>query len=237
MTVLQALKPDAGFPGARTVLADFLGGLPAGPLNITVAGHSLGGALSPVTALWLSQTQSTWDPTSRATISCLPSAGPTPGNADFATLYNSSAVGAKTTRIHNSIDVIPHAWNADDLGEIPDLYEPTLNPGILVRMGVALASFLSRSGNYTQIITVGPANQVLAGTVDQSLIKPDASDFTNFVTQLGFQHVDAYLSLLGIGELSDILKDARASAVTAIPAIIEALKKKLHHKILGVVGL
>ena len=221
--IVQTLTPGAGFPGAGTVLAAFLAGLPAGPLNITVAGHSLGGALSPVTALWLLQTQSGWDPASRATISCLPSAGPTPGNQDFATLYDGSPLGAKTNRIHNSIDVVPHAWAADDLAEIPTLYEPQVPPGLLVRGAVALASFFSRSGDYAQLIPGAPA---LPGTVDPSQ-STSTSEFTNFFNQLGYQHVDAYLTLLGIGQLSDLLADARASAVTALPDVIKALKTKI----------
>jgi hypothetical protein len=223
LTIIQALTPGLVFPGGGTALATFLAGLPAGPLNITVAGHSLGGALSPVTALWLLQTQSIWDPTGRATISCLPSAGPTPGNQDFATLFNGSPVGAKTTRIHNSIDVVPHAWAAGDLAEIPTLYEPQVPPGLLVRGAVALASFFSQSGAYAQIIPGAPA---LQGTVDPAL-STSSSDFTNFVNQVGFQHVDAYFTLLGIGQLSGLLADARASAATSLPQLTQALKTKL----------
>jgi hypothetical protein len=232
LTILQSLTPGTSFPGAGTILVDFLKGLPAGPLNITVAGHSLGGALSPVTALWISQIQSAWDPAGRATISCLPSAGPTPGNEDFATVYSNSSVGARTNRIHNSIDVVPHAWNADDLGDIPDLYEPVVPPGVLVQLGVGLARFLTRSGNYAQILPDAPA---LLGAPDPS--QSTSSDaFTNFVQQLAFQHVDAYLPLLGLSELSGMLADARASVVSSIPDLAKALVQKLREQF-GSLGL
>ncbi|MGH9905070.1 MAG: lipase family protein [Pyrinomonadaceae bacterium] len=57
------------------------------PTPISVTGHSLGGALSPAVALWLSDTKAQWDPSGRSSLACLPSAGPTSGDQAFATYY------------------------------------------------------------------------------------------------------------------------------------------------------
>ena len=47
-------------------------------------------------------------------IVCLTSAGPTPGNSDFASYFNSQ-LGPSTTRFWNTLDVVPHVWNAPTL--------------------------------------------------------------------------------------------------------------------------
>ena len=54
--------------------------------GVTVTGHSLGGALAPTLALYLKMVKHTWNTNSYAAVSCIPFAGPTPGNYAFATL-------------------------------------------------------------------------------------------------------------------------------------------------------
>lgn len=74
--------------------------------NVVVTGHSLGGALSPVLALFLkNKYQSKFN-----NVYCLSTAGATPGNYSFAKYYNSQMQN-NTVRIWNYFDVIPHAWN------------------------------------------------------------------------------------------------------------------------------
>jgi hypothetical protein len=194
LTILQQLRPGPAMPGGSTTLPAFLQALPAGKVNLTVSGHSLGGALSPVTALWLVDTQTQWDPARRATVSCLPSAGPTPGNRDFAAYYTLSPLGARTTRIHNSIDVVPHAWALDDLAQVPSLYEPEIPADTTVKSLVFVAQLISADGHYAQI---NPDARALPGTVNTAIITSRGA-FANFVVQLVYQHVDAYYTLLGI---------------------------------------
>jgi hypothetical protein len=194
-------------------------------VSITTAGHSLGGALSPVAALWLSDTRAQWDPAGRATLSCLPSAGPTPGNQDFATYYAGSPPGQRTTRIHNAIDVVPHAWAGADLAQVPSLYQPAIDPDPLVRGLVFLAAQASRNGNYTQL---DPAT-ALPGVVNPALINATGlfRDFKNFIAQMGFQHVDAYPELLGIPQLGPVVAEVQAAAVTGLQATLPALERKI----------
>ena len=118
---------------------------------VAVTGHSLGGALSPSYALYLNDTASEWNSAGNATLACLATAGPTPGDADFSDYYG-SRLGSATTRVWNSHDVVPHAWEVDMLNQIPTLYEPLITPDIEINAFVALAKWVSRKTPYTQLL-------------------------------------------------------------------------------------
>ncbi|NEO54423.1 MAG: lipase family protein, partial [Okeania sp. SIO3B5] len=75
-------------------------------IEIIFTGHSLGGALSPTLALAAFDQKSEWAGEKPFKISVYPSAGPTPGNRDFSTYYD-SRLGNSTTRIWNDIDIVP----------------------------------------------------------------------------------------------------------------------------------
>ena len=136
------------------------------PLSITVTGHSLGGALSPVVALALKDTMSQWDPSSSASISVQPSAGPTPGDGVWSKYYNDS-LAKVTDRLWNAIDIVPHAWQLSMLEQIPSLYSPAIPESSLIKKLVALAKLNSSlAGNMQQIC---PATTPLKGKVDTSV--------------------------------------------------------------------
>jgi hypothetical protein len=193
------------------------------PIGVNVSGHSLGGALSPTLALWLHDLQTQWDPAKHASLSALPSAGPTAGNQAFAAYSDAQAV--QVTRVHNALDVVPHAWTTTDLQEVPDLYAPDIEPDDLVNDFVALAIDISKNGGYTQIDLDAPA---LPGTVNTSIIKPGDPAFLNFFRQVGFQHVDAYYDLLEVPFLSGIMQCVKDSAQVSGPGdVLDRLKGKL----------
>lgn len=129
--------------------------------NLAVAGHSLGGALSAALALALFDTQAEWDNDGKAVISVLPSAGATPGDADFANYYDQQ-LGLHTNRIWNSLDIVPHAWDRALLTQASNLYSPFLPPNTLTNGLVALATGISAANHYTQLNaqTPGLASQV-----------------------------------------------------------------------------
>jgi Lipase (class 3) len=216
LTLLQFMTPGPGMPGAPQKVADFLASVATQPIDVITTGHSLGGALAPTLALWLLNTQATWDPQGRATIYCEPSAGPTSGNADFANYYD-QALGSHTTRIVNSLDMVPHAWNAADLASLPALYEPDIEPDLVVYGLAAAAAAASSGGDYTQI---DPSTPPLTGTVDTSLINPNSYAFENFLVQAGDQHINEYFTLLGV----TISTDAMAAVTQAMgsPAAVAA---------------
>ncbi|NES64998.1 MAG: lipase family protein [Okeania sp. SIO2D1] len=168
-------------------------------IEIIFTGHSLGGALSPTLALAAFDQKSEWAGEKPFKISVYPSAGPTPGNQDFSTYYDSE-LGNSTTRIWNDIDIVPHAWNETMLSEIPSLYQPEIQPGWLVKGFVGIAEGLAEYGNYTQIL---PGMLGLEGMVNPStpsLCKTPGSSNSIFLA-------DEELSQV-IEELEDkILKD------------------------------
>ncbi len=135
-------------------LTEFLTTLSGTPLDITVTGHSLGGALSASTALALADLQgreNEWDPDRNAVVSAVPSAGPTPGTADFAQYYT-QRIGTRTNRIWNVLDVVPHAWQINQLVQAPHLYYPYLPPNPLIELAVGAAIVDSKvGGTYIQI--------------------------------------------------------------------------------------
>lgn len=146
--------------------------------TVAVAGHSLGGALSPVMAMYMQDTLSTWNTVSGSItqIQAWPTAGPTPGNADFATYVqdNINSSFAYTSK-YNTIDVIPQAWMYSSFENIPSIYPEITAPeaqgpqyttiGLLVLMAnlrtINKADFYIRT-NYQQITPWTP----MTGTFD-----------------------------------------------------------------------
>jgi hypothetical protein len=232
LSILQTLRPGPRQPGVGTLLLDLLTtGRPGCPL-VTVTGHSLGGALSPSLALYLSDTQGTWDPSAGTGIACLASAGPTPGNGDFAVYFNSQLEDA-TTRYWNILDVVPHVWHTADIAAIPGLYAPDIAPDLLVQALADTAAAISMFGDYTQIFPVAG----LPGTVNRSLIDPTAPSFENYVAQMRYQHVDAYPILLGVSKVGTVWSVvAAAHRLAAVHSRLDALRFALQRKLLTAPG-
>ena len=96
-------------------------------LDVSVAGHSKGGALAPTVALWLRDAldsgaaEECWDASRRARVACHAFAGPTPGNAAFAQRLEQK-LGENQRYVRNRNDVVPQAWQVSDLRRIPSLY-------------------------------------------------------------------------------------------------------------------
>jgi hypothetical protein len=120
--LLDLTDPKTG----ATLQAFLTNGLTAAqrqPATLIFAGHSLAGALSPTLALWLYPEPATsgWK-----RVLVLPTAGATPGNAAFQTLFNTAypsiqessandpSYGYWNTLIWNKLDIVPHAWTQMD---------------------------------------------------------------------------------------------------------------------------
>jgi hypothetical protein len=202
--------------GNQTLVA-FLQSLPSSTIRqatLIFAGHSLAGALSPSLALALFNPKGgKLSASGLANVYVYPTAGPTPGNADFGKYL--SAVFPPTQpgnqpyqvwnrNVMNTLDVIPHAWQISTLDQIPGLYKPYDTefgtPPLKVSGGVAYAKSLSNTGGST---AAGPYEQIqsqpLPGTFHGS---KHVANFTDFEAQTLYQHTTAYDVLLNVQSLS-----------------------------------
>lgn len=187
-----------------TYLQQTFGHQLASSAKFMVGGHSLGGALAPLLALWLAETRETWDPNKAISeLSCWPSAGPTVGTQGFKTYYDNRV--PLTTRIHNTMDVVPHAWNAADLAAIDTLFNPTIPNSDCTDWLVARAEKKVNGINYVQ---VGTTDYPLNGQVNKSLVKFYLPPGVNFGLQLDYQHVKAYYDMLLLDYTFDFMLDA-----------------------------
>jgi hypothetical protein len=164
------------------------------PVDVTVSGHSLGGALSPTLALWLTDTRQDWDPRSLANISVYAYAGPSPGNAEFAR-YVHKRLGKRLNRIFNPLDVVTHAWKVSDPAEIKALYTPDIARDAMWDKAVDFLIATTNGIPYRQIDTDAIA---LAGEIKQELVFPLFLPMVNLVGQVLYQHTLAYFELLGV---------------------------------------
>jgi hypothetical protein len=105
LVLLLNTAASAGTPHANVKLVDFLKAESGkGPLRLSVSGHSLGGALAPILALFLQNTKDTWDQSGASTLRAMSVAGPTLGNDIFAAYLSETVT---TVGIHNARDAIP----------------------------------------------------------------------------------------------------------------------------------
>lgn len=212
-------------PGSSTTIIDFLTDLLKEAdenIEILLTGASLGGALSPVLALALHEKKSTWDPNNRATLKVVTFADPTPDNYYFAERYRLK-LGNTTTRIWNSLDIVPHAWKPELLSQIPSLYEPQIPSNPLIEKFVNIGKLLSVGRYYTHLERLTPPLEGTLRPIEQtpetsskqveldvqlsalksalakenvSVSDIDINGLLQFLAQAKQQHIDAYFDLL-----------------------------------------
>lgn len=219
LAILQTMKPSSTVPGGGSTLVEFLSTVTTSPVQIAVVGHSLGGALAPTVALWLADTQgflSRWDPHKNATLSALPTAGPTAGNGAFAA-YSGKKLGASLTPYYNTLDVVPHAWQGSMLEQIPSLYVPNI-PVLPVISGLVLVALaLSANGDYTTLPGLTP----LTGTFQDP---GGGSEFDRFLGEVAYQHTTAYNGWFNFNP--DWLPTASPAPAAPSPALVKVLASK-----------
>lgn len=203
--LLALTSPDtAAAPG--TTLQQFLMDLQPDPETaIIFCGHSLAGALSPTLALYLKEQQQL---DAFGITLVYPTAGPTPGDVNFANRFNNTFPPLPSgwvsqpgdyqswnTMHWNDLDVVPHAWQETDLELIADIYGKSTDPytsGILEALrDFAIIDSLKSDAPYTMI-----RNQSLPGRLQHIyksvvLNTPPLSIY-DYVCQLFLQHTYLY---------------------------------------------
>ena len=160
------------------------------PLEVTVTGHSKGGALAPTVALWLKEAtlesgEECWDKRQKARVRFYAFAGPTPGNGAFADRLDTK-LNDSSHYLVNTNDVVPQAFQVDQLNRIPDLYrDRTSGLKTLVENLIAGIEKLNYRHSVKEV-------RKFAGELDPS---------RSLAAELIHQHLDAYLAELRL--LSD----------------------------------
>jgi hypothetical protein len=154
----------------------------ATPLNIHVVGHSKGGPLAAALALWLADTQGdsvpdcdVWDPAGHTKLDLYSFAAPTPGNSGFRDYFGSKI--RNHYRLENPLDVIPHAWNVEEMNQVPEFYNGGLS---FLQPLIDFLTPVLRELDFQH--EVGAASWTDATPEDLPVIE-----------QVVFQHLDAYL--------------------------------------------
>ena len=192
LIILQNAKPSGDRPNAGRSLRDFLSGLPSGEIELNVTGHSLGGALAPTLALWLKDIQWFWNAAGNVQITAMPSAGPSAGNSAFSH-YSDRTV--TTRRFVNSLDVVPHAWNEQTLGQLKTLYAPSIPEDPFMDGLIGWAMQAAATGDY---LSVQPNSPPIPSEINQEIIDPNLPPFINYFIQMAYQHVEAYMKYFGL---------------------------------------
>jgi hypothetical protein len=169
-------------------------------IEVITTGHSLGGALSPVFGLWLSENQNIWNSQAKnITLSTQYSAGATPGDQTFATYFDNTDLGKNhTNRIWNSLDIVPHAWNKDQLAQIPKLYQQcSISVSSRVLALVKAQIYRVKATNYQHI---NKSTAALEGQCS-GVINKKNNDLKQFLQEAYFQHIKAYFNLMKVDSL------------------------------------
>ena len=171
--------------GRGAVLADVLTALRGDALY--VAGHSLGGTLAPIVALWAS----TVNPTP-ATVYAF--AGMTPGNAAFAGLFGAgTALAGRVWRYNNSLDTVAYGW--DRVTATADFYQPHPRGGLGVEAMLYASALALLPYDYTAV----GEEIVLTGTLAPPAVR---WELLAYLIENLHQHLPStYLSLLGAAPL------------------------------------
>jgi hypothetical protein len=222
ITILQNLKDSSN----RSLLEFLTKEIPSQsehPIEIITTGHSLGGALSPVMALWLYENQTTWNPTGKkVTVNTQFSAGATPGDQTFSNYYGNTEPGLnQSSRLWNSLDIVPHAWNIQQLKQIPTLYEPC-NIAKFSRITLLVNTQIQKVKN-CNYLALNPSTFAMKGQCGV-FSKTQTTPLKQFIQEAYFQHIQAYFNLL---DIEWPLTENVSNALTLTDQDLDAISTKL----------
>jgi hypothetical protein len=221
-------------------LGDFLTSTGVNPgATLIFTGHSLAGALSPTLALWLKTNQML---ETFKTLYVYPTAGASPGNGNFANLFNTTfpattpgTTPAKqwNTLLWNQYDVVPHAWNTQpvspntaspSLANVAGLYAQGQPPLAELTCLINKAEAMSTGSgiSYTPLRNQWLPGQLVTGQIHLGDALADVQVPPQYMTgeliQIGIQHISQYdqQGLMDIVDFSQLLKNTKVPFVPGI---------------------
>ncbi|GEN12028.1 Lipase (class 3) [Myxococcus fulvus] len=206
-------------PGTNQSLQSFLGTKESSTSTLVFTGHSLGGSLCPTLARWLYP--SIFDIKRWSDVFVLPTAAPTTGDQGFVNYFGGLFVPTYITGIPNYgywnqvitnvYDVVPHGWTnlmnvqppsvQNDVvwdyvknTSIQTLYGPLSGPfGLDANLAYGTIHPL-----YERVPTPNPYVRLPSQFFMPSPLPAPPSDFADFMTTVGQQHIDAYDAFFGV---------------------------------------
>lgn len=164
-------------------------------LDITVTGHSLGGALCHALALYLHDNVSVWDAHDCARLACVSFAGPTIGNRLLARYYD-ACLGARSRRVANMYDIVPHAWDSEYMPQMYHIYEPHI--ATPVALEVLLQVFVS---------TIAPKHYAHVCDAQKFFAGPTPDPANDFVAEVMAQHSKSYFTHYRLNALAPLIAE------------------------------
>ena len=164
-------------------------------LDITVTGHSLGGALCHALALYLHDNVSVWDAHDCARLACVSFAGPTIGNRLLARYYD-ACLGARSRRVANMYDIVPHAWDSEYMPQMYHIYEPHI--ATPVALEVLLQVFVS---------TITPKHYAHVCDAQKFFAGPTPDPANDFVAEVMAQHSKSYFTHYRLNALAPLIAE------------------------------
>lgn len=196
----RALVPIEGGAGGDLGLTEALVGIlesSEGVCGFHFTGHSLGGLLAPVMALWLVdylESSGRGDLLERLRLDVYGYAAPTAGNKAFAAYLDSRI--ASNQRYANELDAATKVWSWDTMEDIPGLYGPSVG-----MQGVALALYRLSRGLARQNGYAHPGHLVRV----PARIVPAPGGL--FLLEAAYQHSIPYLDILDPSRKAVILRE------------------------------
>lgn len=171
---------------------------PGAPFEITVTGHSLGGALATAMAMYLRCRQRLWDPDGACTVRCVTFGSPTCGNRLFAEWYDRE-LGATTKRVHCHYDVVPYAWDPATLAQLEHLYDPYIKMPRAIALAVPLC-IRTVAGFHYQHVRAGAASPEFVDL-------PPNRKLYDYTADVCAQHIRSYFNFYQFQPLFPMLLD------------------------------
>ena len=198
LSLRLGLRPEESVAGAGTSLAEALLDIAErreAPCGLTFTGHSLGGLLAPLAALWLvERLEAEGGSAPLQRIEAWTYAAPTAGNRAFAAYLDARLPGHR--RYANALDLVPRAWEEEAMASLPSLYGPDIGPQPVARSMLRLGARLAKGGDYAQ---PGDALPVPAEVI------PVLGGL--YLLEAAYQHCGPYLDLLPPEEKATILRE------------------------------
>lgn len=174
-------------------------------VELKITGHSLGGLMSTVFALYLRDELAAAGLSKRVKLSVCAFAGPTAGNKGFSDALLKE-FGSDLSLFDNPLDLAPLAWEERNLASVmPALYEPVIKPNRLQRDALSAFAEAVRGLGYTK-----PHGRVK--TVPSSVVEVP---FNDFLLEAVVQHLAAYAE--------EALRGRREATVETVRNIVKKM--------------